>query len=492
VDLPATAVTEERDALRANATVAAQVAATVAAVPTATSAPTLAPSATPTLAPSPERSPTAPSLEEAVAAVKRSTVLVVATLPTGFASGSGIAVGQGQVLTNVHVVNGATRVQVRFADNRAVDATVARLDPRRDLALLQTAERDEPAATFRDARELRAGEELIVVGYPRPDVVGVQDMSLTRGLFSSRWQEPQTGVWYVQTDAAMNHGNSGGPVADTQGRVVGVVRFSFADTVGLNFAVASDEVAAFLAGGGIAPTQQSTCSSARLTLGRTSLQTARAAPGEQVTFLYTVTNDGDSTVRVVLGASIQSPGGTAWIDDPSNDLEVSVPPGTGAFSRRFRVPAGTAPGSYTAAWGLFCADHSASHGLSVASGVLTVPGPTASSPVPADDPAQAVRQFYTTISAGDLDGAWLLLSPRFRGTQTQGAWASGYRTTRSAQVANLQVSSRTSTTATVSFTLVTVDDSADGPVTQRFSGSWSLVRAQGRWLLDQADIDRVG
>ena len=188
------------------------------------------------------------SLEQAAALIRGYTVLVV----TNLSYGSGISLGRGYLLTAYHVVEGASRVQVRFASGREGKATVAHSDRRRDLALLQSSLANEPAAAMGDVLTLRPAESLLAVGYPRADVIGVQDATITRGILSSRWRSP-AGVWYVQTDTPINPGNSGGPLADSQGRVVGVVTFRVRETVGLNYAVAGDEVLAFLKGSGTLP-----------------------------------------------------------------------------------------------------------------------------------------------------------------------------------------------------------------------------------------------
>jgi trypsin-like peptidase len=195
--------------------------------------PTATPQATP--APMPQ--------EDAIALVKQYTVLVVTD--QGF--GSGISLGGGQVLTAYHVIENAARVQVRFATGRQEPVRVVGGDSRRDLALLRSSFTEEPTAPMGDAAALRQGAVLLAVGYPRPTAIGIEEVTVTRGIVSARRQSPE-GVWLVQTDTSFNPGNSGGPLADGQGRVVGVVTSGVRGAVGLNFAVASDEVKAFLAG----------------------------------------------------------------------------------------------------------------------------------------------------------------------------------------------------------------------------------------------------
>jgi hypothetical protein len=150
-------------------------------------------------------------------------------------------------VTSHHVIDGATRVTVRFADQRSSPAQVVRIDRRRDLALLAVQTSEVPVA-LGDTEGLQPGAPLLGVGYPLASVIGSRTASVTRGSFSSLWRSPDD-IWYVQTDTAINPGNSGGPLVDGQGRVVGLVTFRVSTAVGLNFAVAANEVRVFLASG---------------------------------------------------------------------------------------------------------------------------------------------------------------------------------------------------------------------------------------------------
>lgn len=221
------ALAAELDRVRATATAAAQPAPTATPQPTATA----------------QLAPTPISQEDAVALIKQYTALVVTD--SGF--GSGVSLGHGDVLTAYHVIEGASQVRVRFASGRQEPVRVMGGDARRDLALLRSSFTDEPSAPMGDAASLRQGAVVLAVGYPRPTAIGIEEVTVTRGILSARRQSTE-GVWHVQTDTSFNPGNSGGPLADNQGRLVGVVTSGLRGAVGLNFAVASDEVQAFLAG----------------------------------------------------------------------------------------------------------------------------------------------------------------------------------------------------------------------------------------------------
>ncbi len=113
-----------------------------------------------------QTTPTARAIEDVVAAIKRYTVF----LWNDDGSGSGILLGDGRILTNYHVVDGAGTVWARLSDGRQEPVRIVRVDPRRDLALLESSFRATPAAELRDARTLRSLESLIAVGYPRAEV----------------------------------------------------------------------------------------------------------------------------------------------------------------------------------------------------------------------------------------------------------------------------------------------------------------------------------
>ncbi len=195
--------------------------------------------ATPT--PEPPTPVPTPAPEQAVRAVLDATVLV----ETSRGSGSGVILGAGGVVTSHHVVEGAARITVRFPDRRSSPAAVVRTDRRRDLALLGV-ETGETPAPLGDAEALQPGAPLFGVGFPLSTMIGSRAATVTRGVYSGQWRS-QDGIRFVQTDAALNPGNSGGPLVDAQGRVVGVVSFGVARAVGLNYAVAAEEIRAFLA-----------------------------------------------------------------------------------------------------------------------------------------------------------------------------------------------------------------------------------------------------
>jgi serine protease Do len=171
----------------------------------------------------------------------------VVNLRQGDSSGTGVYFAPGKVITAAHVVSGQSPIAVRFGGNsdQARDvgnASVDALDAVRDLAILSTRDLHSVGAVpleWADVSKLQSGDQLVVVGFPL-----LTGMSTTFGRYSGTKRLGR--VDYVQTDAAVNPGNSGGPVLDSTGNVVGVVDFKVQDSTGLNFAISSAVVVAFI------------------------------------------------------------------------------------------------------------------------------------------------------------------------------------------------------------------------------------------------------
>ena len=173
--------------------------------------------------------------------------------------GSGVViVDKGVILTNLHVVNGAERVQVVFADGTESDATVIGLQPENDLAVLQakTIPDDLVPATLRSTRDLAMGDEVIAVGFPfgiGPSVSAGVVSGLKREYRSPEGKRLLTNL--IQFDAAANPGNSGGPLATMDGEVVGIVTAILNPSdqgvfIGIGFAVPIENAASAV---GISP-----------------------------------------------------------------------------------------------------------------------------------------------------------------------------------------------------------------------------------------------
>jgi serine protease Do len=184
------------------------------------------------------------------AVVPRSSDLVT----TQRASGSGVIVDpDGYIVTNAHVVRGAHQVRVEIplptigqsilaGRSRTLNGRIVGLDVETDLAVIQIEEKNLPALAFGDSDQLRAGQIVLAVGSP----LGLSN-SVSLGVVSAiaRQLEPNSPMIYIQTDASINPGSSGGPLLDLNGRVVGIntmIASPAGGSEGLGFAAPSNIV----------------------------------------------------------------------------------------------------------------------------------------------------------------------------------------------------------------------------------------------------------
>ena len=159
-------------------------------------------------------------------------------------AGSGFIVSSdGYILTNGHVVQGATQVTVRLVDQREFRARVVGTDERTDIAVLKIAATGLPVVRFGDPAKLRPGQWVLAIGSP----FGFEN-SATAGIVSAigRSLPTENYVPFIQTDVAVNPGNSGGPLFNLQGEVVGINSQIFSRTggfMGVSFAIPIDVAA---------------------------------------------------------------------------------------------------------------------------------------------------------------------------------------------------------------------------------------------------------
>ena len=163
--------------------------------------------------------------------------------------GSGVFIDDdGYILTNAHVVNRATRIQVVLHDGRVYEAEVFGEDPRSDIALIQLIRKNDdekfPAIQFAAADDLLLGEMVIALGNP----FGLGS-SISQGILSSKNRRPKIEgtvlnmADWLQTDAAINPGNSGGPLVNLNGEMIGLNVAIYKNAQGIGFAVPVKQIA---------------------------------------------------------------------------------------------------------------------------------------------------------------------------------------------------------------------------------------------------------
>ena len=173
------------------------------------------------------------------------------------ALGSGfIVVADGTIVTNNHVVDGATSIKVTLDDGTELPAKLVGRDAKNDLAVLKI-KSDKPLPTVKwgDSDKLMPGDQVLAIGNP----FGI-GTTVTAGIVSARGRDLDSGPFddFIQIDAPINHGNSGGPLVDVNGNVVGINTAIYSPnggSVGVGFAIPSDQaqkvVAKLMKGGSI-------------------------------------------------------------------------------------------------------------------------------------------------------------------------------------------------------------------------------------------------
>lgn len=210
-----------------------------AAANAVSSTPDRAPVTVAAAAPTPT-SPLSASTEEMVDRVMPAVVLIETT--TG--RGSGFFVRHDTLITNVHVVQNDGYVTLRRMDGSTVNARVESRAPAFDIAILKVAAPSASQAIIPmgSAHSLKPGQEIIVIG----SALGTLQNSVSRGIVSGL--RTAGGATLVQTDAATNPGNSGGPMLDRNGAVIGITTMGYKNAEGLNFGVAIDHARDLLEG----------------------------------------------------------------------------------------------------------------------------------------------------------------------------------------------------------------------------------------------------
>jgi serine protease DegQ len=159
--------------------------------------------------------------------------------------GSGVIVSSaGHVLTNFHVIQGATDIKIELVDGRAFAAKVIGADPESDLAVLQVEEKNLPTMALANSDTLQVGDVVLAMGNPY-GISNTVTMGIISALARKRVSENNPFEDFIQTDAAINPGNSGGPLVNVDGELVGINTAIFTrtgSTAGIGFSIPSNLV----------------------------------------------------------------------------------------------------------------------------------------------------------------------------------------------------------------------------------------------------------
>ncbi|WP_028226887.1 trypsin-like peptidase domain-containing protein, partial [Paraburkholderia ferrariae] len=154
--------------------------------------------------------------------------------------GSGfILSSDGYVMTNAHVVDDADSIYVTLTDKREFKAKLIGVDDRTDVAVVKIQASSLPAVTIGDSNKLRVGEWVVAIGSP----FGLEN-TVTAGIVSAKGRDTGDYLPFIQTDVAVNPGNSGGPLINMQGEVIGINSQIYSRTggfMGISFAIPIDE-----------------------------------------------------------------------------------------------------------------------------------------------------------------------------------------------------------------------------------------------------------
>lgn len=165
---------------------------------------------------------------------------------SGNYAGSGFAVGRNTVVTNAHVIGNSNEIVLTTYAGDAYRASIYLIDNSFDIAVLSVAEADFTPLPIGDCEELKIGADIYAIGAPKS-----MDYTLTKGVVSSK-NRNINGRNYIQIDAAINSGNSGGPLLNNAGEVVGVNSMKLTDAEGIGLAIPITEVISFIENNGVA------------------------------------------------------------------------------------------------------------------------------------------------------------------------------------------------------------------------------------------------
>ena len=180
----------------------------------------------------------------------------VFTVKTSTALGSGFAIDNTHIITNAHVVQNEKNVLVVSYQEKRLYAVVEKSDRQQDLAVLRLKDATVPPLESASLNTVQNGDDIFTVGAPKS-----MAYTLTKGIVSNR-ERVMNGTVFIQIDAAVNEGNSGGPLLNALGQVIGVNTLKIFDSEGIALAIPIDRVIAFMQEETPAPTDEAASSAA--------------------------------------------------------------------------------------------------------------------------------------------------------------------------------------------------------------------------------------
>lgn len=162
--------------------------------------------------------------------------VVVVYTDTGV--GSGFSIKENILITNAHVVSDSKKVAVNLYDGSTIDGTVIKTDFNKDLALIKTDTSITPLNL--NAENVSIGQEVYAIGAPRD-----MPYTMTKGIISALDRKLGDNS-YIQLDASVNSGNSGGPLVDDNGNVIGIITLKASDAEGIGFAIPVSDISNFI------------------------------------------------------------------------------------------------------------------------------------------------------------------------------------------------------------------------------------------------------
>ena len=185
-----------------------------------------------------------PSKEANISAIVKNVKPSVVTVISGNAQGSGFVISEdGLIVTNAHVIKERSSM-VKFADETASEVSLIAIDGEKDIALLKAAAfKKHTFLKMGDSNKCLEGDTVIAAGSPLS-----LESTFTKGIISAKRRIPESDVTVIQTDAAINFGNSGGPLINTSGEAIGINTLAINKSIaeGMNFALAINDVQQFI------------------------------------------------------------------------------------------------------------------------------------------------------------------------------------------------------------------------------------------------------